>query len=167
MLESEPELPFAKADEVPAMRCLPVMNLIWLCLLSIALLILWSTSVENGAFHPKEERRVADQVKYPFNVVLPREDPSRSRGHGHGFVMRVPSSGYLPVGELSTVTHYRVCCSTPDKGSFVCGPGKEGSRVGVDAVLQQERMSRRVYATVLLPRLDMVGAACVLTIQYY
>lgn len=164
------ELPFAKADEMPTIRCLPVLNLVWLCLLSIGLLILWSTSVENGTFHPPKSvavvepapHRVGEPFIYRFNVALPRSEV----GRGMRFSLRVPSTGYLPIADLALVRSYHVCCMTVEHTHLVCAAEGESGRVGTSAILHQERISAKVYATVSMAHSDMIGATCSLLWHY-
>lgn len=145
------ELPFTKADEMPTLRCLPVLNLTWLCVLSIALLILWSTSVENGTFHPPQSQKSSSLQGYPFNVVLPRVSVQR----GSAFTMRVPATGYLPIEDIAQIGSYHVCCRSIDRLSYGCN-------TGVVATLQQERMSRKVYAAARVDSTELVGSTCIL-----
>lgn len=166
-MKAEDELPFAKPDELPAARCLPVLNLIWLCLLSIALLLLWSTSVENGAFDAQRNTDLGgppntspQRHAHPFNVVLPR---SQVR-HGREFSMRVPSAGYLPIADMALVTHVYVCCRTDGSVELVCNAAT--AQLGATAVLRQERLSGKVYAVVQLQHTDMIGSKCTLYWRY-
>jgi len=177
METDEERLSFVKADELPAFRCLPLLNFIGMCVLSLAMILLWSTSLErghavgggdglilkNGAAQEQHSFEVGGS--FPFNIYeLPADGtPHGKRGHMTGFLMRLPVRGYLPL-DFERLAHYSVCCHTADRAYFVCHSVTQN--IGVDCVIQKEKSSNKPYASIVVQHSDMVGAMCVLYWNY-
>lgn len=171
-----------KADELPTFKCLPMVNFIGVCLLTIAMIMLWSTSYESGVFSAAHTRQLENPSSdglilkkgdrkdahsfeshgaYPFNIYRPEN--SHKRNPKEGFLMRLPVRGYLPL-DFERLGHYSVCCYTSDRLYFVCHSVTQN--IGVECVIQKERSNNKPYASIVVQHSDMVGAMCVLNWEY-
>ena len=156
-------------DDFPGGRCLSVFSIIWLSCLSIAVVLLWSISIDKNAArnstpdlilkktHPHEkflqEKENKTMHTYPFNLV----------DGMMGEVIRLPAKGSLPI-EFNKLAHYYVCCHTRDRSYFVCHSVTRN--IGIDCVIRREKTSRDIYAAILVQHPDMFGSTCVLNWEY-
>ena len=151
-------------DDFPGGKCLPICNFIWLSLLSIATVLLWSVSLDNqnnraappGLILKRDSTPVPpkkEDYSYPFNLVEGLL----------GDIIRIPQKGTLPI-EFDKLKHYYVCCHTSDRAYFVCHSVTKN--IGVDCVIKKEQRSKDVYAAIIVQHPDMFGSTCVLNWEY-
>ena len=167
------DITFIKPDELPTFKCLPMVNFIGMCLLSLAMILLWSTTLERGILSEKSgqssaviaaeglilKKATSINNEFPFNIY----EPDKKIPRKEGFLMRLPAQGYLPI-DFERLAHYSVCCHTLDKSYFVCHSVTQN--IGVDCVLQQEKGTKKVFASIIVQHGDMIGATCVLFWKY-
>ena len=148
-------------DDFPGGKCLPICNFIWLSLLSIAMVLLWSISIDQpqpkSIVSPelilKKETKKEDATMFPFNLV----------DGLMGDIIRVPPTGTLPI-EFDKLKHYYVCCHTGNRSYFVCHSVTKN--IGIDCVIKKEQRSKDVYAAIIVQHPDMFGSTCVLHWEY-
>ena len=150
-------------DDLPGFRCLPIFNFIWLALMSIAIVLIWSISIdskqpvrEKGLIlkrQPHYEQPTRNNTQYPFNIM----------NGMMGEIIRLPKTGGLPI-DFGKLKHYYVCCHTSDRSYFVCHSVTRN--IGIDCVIRQEKTSKLVYAAVVVQHPDMFGSTCALHWSY-
>lgn len=156
-------------DDFPGAKCLPICNFIWLSCLSIAIVLLWSISLDNNYKHDDSragpdlilkriQRRFENDksnttMSYPFNLV----------GGLMGEIIRMPQKGSLPL-EFDKLKHYYVCCHTADRLYFVCHSVTRN--IGIDCVIRKEKTTKDIYAAIIVQHRDMFGSMCVLHWSY-
>lgn len=156
--QNDGDLYGVKADEMPALKCLPLVNFIAVCLLALGMIVLWSTAVENGTFSftPVPSKGLilnTNDNTYSFNIV----------GSVIGNLVRIPATGSLPI-QFDRLSRYTVCCHTADRSYFVCHSVTRN--IGVECVIQQNRNTKETFASIVVQHNDMVGAMCVLNWKY-
>lgn len=155
-----------KADEMPTLKCLPMVNFIGVCLLALSMIVLWSSAIENGTFSfpatpsaPTPRALILRSATddgggaYKFNI----------REGATGTLMRLPPVGHLPI-VFDKLSHYNVCCHTLDRAYFVCHSVTRN--IGVDCVIQQNKSTQKTFASIVVQHRDMIGAMCVLNWKY-